>query len=155
MFTIELTQGQQAVVDEHDWYELRKHRWRAHWDPKMQSFYAVKNFPWANGKRHAIRMHRVIMGLLLGDKRQVHHINHDTLDNRRKNLRILTPREHTEYRRDRSQYGVGVYRDSRCPKNPYRAKARIDGKQKHIGYYVTPEEAQEARRKFLHKEEKR
>lgn len=39
-------------------------------------------------KRHTILMHRVILGLDLGDPREGDHLNRNRLDNRRSNLRI-------------------------------------------------------------------
>ena len=46
-----------------------------------------------NGKPVIISVHRLIMGLQYGDIRQVDHINHNGLNNRRNNLRICTFQE--------------------------------------------------------------
>lgn len=146
--TIPLTQDQQAIVDERDWRRLSEHKWSAAWNSDMKSFYASRHSPRVNGKQHTIRMHCEIMGLLPGDKRHVHHVNHDTLDNRRENLEILTAREHSGKRRDQSQYGVGIQRRKKLRK-PYLAHVYVDGKNNHIGHFATPEEAQEGRKKFL------
>jgi len=40
-------------------------------------------------------MHRLIMDAPLWMK--VHHINHDSLDNRRENLSVITEREHRHF----------------------------------------------------------
>ncbi len=149
-FTINLTQDQQAIVDERDWRRLSEHKWYAHWDHSTKSFYAARQSPKVNGKQHTILMHRIIMGLSREDRRQVDHINHDTLDNRRENLRICTNRENHENRRDQSKYGAGVWKEERWNlEKPYYARAWIDGKTKYIGWFATSEEAQEARKKFL------
>jgi hypothetical protein len=42
-------------------------------------------------------LHRFVMGLKLGDLRQVHHMNHDKFDFRYENLKIVTVEEHKTY----------------------------------------------------------
>jgi hypothetical protein len=44
------------------------------------------------GCKRTVFMHRQILNAHPAD--EVHHINHNTLDNRRDNLQILTPTEH-------------------------------------------------------------
>jgi hypothetical protein len=50
-----------------------------------------------------IREHRMVMELHLGrpltDKEEVHHINHDTKDNRLENLQVMSRQEHIEQER--------------------------------------------------------
>ena len=48
-----------------------------------------------NGKYHHVSMHRLILQAPPGLK--VHHINHNTLDNRRENLSLITEREHRHF----------------------------------------------------------
>ncbi len=48
-----------------------------------------------NGKTHTIRMHRLI--LQCASHLKVHHINHNSLDNRRVNLQEVTEREHRHF----------------------------------------------------------
>jgi hypothetical protein len=91
MKTIPLTRGQVAIVDEEDYELLAKCPWWAQWQPKAGVFYAATNIKLESGKFRVLLMHRVIMGLGRGDKRQVDHIDRvRTLDNRRGNLRIAT-----------------------------------------------------------------
>ena len=143
MPTLELTQGQRARVDWSDYRELSKHEWWAQYAPDTRSFYAV---------RTKLQMHRVIMGLGPGDRRQVDHKNWDTLDNRRRNLRICTNRENAENRRNQSRWGVGVRRHVN---GKFQAHTRIGARWCHIGYFATAEEARAARRGFLDSREDR
>lgn len=80
--TIKLTQGRYAIVDAEDYDELNKVNWH------FSSGYAIRNVSLGNGKRTTEQMHRVIMNTpknMLTD-----HINHDTLNNKKTNLRIVT-----------------------------------------------------------------
>jgi len=147
-FTIPLTQGQVALVDERDFYQLRKHNWYAWFNKDTQSFYARRNIK-KGYKRTSQWMHRFILGLEHGDKCQGDHVNHNTLDNRRENLRIVTNRKNQENRRDQSKYGVGVKIDKRDGK--FRIQVQVNGRRESVGYFSTVEEAQEAREKFLRK----
>lgn len=89
--TIPLTQNQFAIVDEEDFQSLSAHKWQAQWNSCTQSFYAVRCAEYTLRKcTKTCRMNRYILGLEYGDKRQGDHINGNTLDNRKKNLRVAT-----------------------------------------------------------------
>jgi len=86
---IPLTQGQNAIVDAEDFDWLSQWNWQARWDKKMRSFYACRPSPRIKGqKRHSIYMHREI--LHSGKTQETDHWNHNTLDNRKGNLRKCT-----------------------------------------------------------------
>jgi hypothetical protein len=135
MKTIPLTQDQVAIVDDEDYEWLSRWKWYAHWDRHTKSFYATRQVRLPNGKWITLLMHRAILGLEHGDKREGDHINHDTLDQRRSNLRIVTCQENHFNLRDTR----GFYWDRH--KRKFRAQIRCDGKKKHLGYYETDREA--------------
>lgn len=91
-------------------------------------------------------LHRLIMrpdsGLV------VDHINGDTLDNRRANLRICTRAQNLRNAKTRrhSSTGVkGVYvRANKNSPMPWRAKIQADGKIFRLGKFATAEEAHAA-----------
>ena len=85
---IPLTQGKFATVDDEDFDGLIKHKWFAKKD--KNTFYAGRTIRLPNGKRQTILMHRFILNLKYGDKRQCDHKNHNGLDNRQDNVRIST-----------------------------------------------------------------
>jgi hypothetical protein len=92
---IKLTQGQYAIVDACDYEALVKHKWYTLWIPGVHGFYAARKLCHAGP---TILMHREILGLKKGDKRQGDHGLHNTLDNRRvvrskENLRAATAAE--------------------------------------------------------------
>jgi hypothetical protein len=85
---IPLTRGCVAIVDDEDYDALvALGRWH------LSHGYAAKRVG-TRSTGEIIAMHRHLMGLEHGDPRQVHHINHDKLDNRRGNLEVLAVGEH-------------------------------------------------------------
>lgn len=144
-FMIPLTQNQTALIDERDYHWLREHRWYALWYCSTKSFRAVRKIQALDGKRQLRDMSRAILGLEHGDPRQADHINHNTLDNRRHNLRIVTHRQNNEHRRNPSAFGLGV----RKKRGRFQARVKIGGKEIHIGHFDTAEAARQARRNYL------
>lgn len=96
-----------------------------------------------------VYMHRVILERATGNPvpkhKRVDHINGDRLDNRRSNLRVVTPREnvlnkHTPPSGELGYFGVARIQNSQH----YRAYIFDHGKQQSLGVYATPEEAAHA-----------
>jgi len=138
MKRIKLTQGQFALVDDCDYEWLSMWKWHASWRKGVQNFYAERIWKDTNNKRHTIFMHREILELKLYDKRQVDHINHNTLDNRRNNLRVVTCRQnHFNVKNVRGYYWQKAIRK-------YHARIQINGKGIHLGYFKTKKEARQA-----------
>lgn len=78
MKEIALTQGKCALVDDEDFAWLSQKKWAARWDG--YNYYANARF----GETH-FQMHRYIMG---NPEACVDHIDRNTLNNQRSNLRI-------------------------------------------------------------------
>ena len=66
-----------------------------------------------NGKQIQISMHRLIMGLKPGDGKIIDHINHNGLNNRRKNLWICS---HSQNCKNRYKPATGIRWDKRLKK---------------------------------------
>lgn len=147
MKTIQLTQGFVVTVDD-DWYErLMAYKWCAKFS--KGNVYAVrlqrKNEILQGGKdtRKVIRMHRVIAGV--DDGKFVDHINRNTLDNRRENLRIATNAQNQQNKKT-PKHNTSGYRGvtwSAVAKK-WQAAVSAEGKRYHIGYFECPEEAYKA-----------
>lgn len=142
---IPLTQGQFAIVDAADYQWLMQWHWTAKWSKFTRSFYAVRGCH-VNGKPREIKMHRQILGLEHGDKRQTDHKETgNTLDNRRSNLRIATRSQNcsNSRRRRKNPYGFkGIHFKKSIGR--WVAKIQANKKQFHLGCYQTPEAAYEA-----------
>jgi hypothetical protein len=91
---------------------------------------------WADGRVWVL--HRWLLGLERGDKRMADHINGNRLDNRRSNLRVVTPSESSSNVRGRASSGFrGVYPNH----GRWAAASKLNGRKIHLGTYDTPEEA--------------
>lgn len=139
MKQIPLTQGKIAIVDDADYDWLNQYKWCSKKDCPG-NFYAVRQSPREKGKQYLIYMHRQILGLELGDKRQADHINHSTLDNRRGNIRVCICQQNHFNRKstlDTSSKYKGVSWYSRDKK--WRAQITLNGKVKFLGYWIMEE----------------
>lgn len=142
---IPLSRGQFAMVDAGDYEWLMRWKWSALWSAKTKSYSVVRN-EWDNGTIVArIIMARAIVGAT--GPELVDHRNHDTLDNRRHNLRIATYTQNNcnkgkENRPARSRYkGVSWHAQSK----KWRARVVVNGKEHSLGLFHTEEEAAIAR----------
>ena len=134
MKRIPLTKGQFAIVDD-DMYEyINQFKWHAQWNKNLQGFYAARS-TWENGKKGKISMSREILGLNEGDKRQSDHKDHNTLDNRISNLRIVTSQQNTWNRKNPKGYCWDKTNQI------YDARIGLNGKRIHLGHFHTAKEA--------------
>jgi hypothetical protein len=96
----------------------------------------------------SIPLHQYIMGTNgMGFEVLVDHINRNKLDNRRENLRLLTPAESNLNRKDR----VRKYSLPPCVypnRGGYSARVTRGRKKHNLGTFPTPEEASAAVRTF-------
>ena len=139
MKRILLTQGQYAIVDDEDFEWLSKYKWCALWNKNNQSFYAVRSkSKKEHGKASLISMARQILRLSYGDKRNSDHINHNTLDNRKSKLRIVSCQQNQFNRKSPK----GYYWHKAVKK--YHARIKVNGKNIYLGLFVTAKEARNA-----------
>jgi hypothetical protein len=142
MKEISLTRGLVALVDDEDYESLSAYKWRVDKDG-----YVVRNAPHPTkpGQNTFVMMHRQILGLEFGDRRQGDHRFGRKLDNRRSELRICTGNENLRNvpkRKDNTSGFKGVHCDYRSGK--WRAQIYEGGKKKSLGQYSTPEAAHAA-----------
>jgi len=154
MKLIPLTQNKFAIVDEDDYDELIKLKWHA--GKYGHKFYAKKGGP-ATGSRKIrsaqIKMHRFIMKVT-DPKIHIDHVNGNTLDNRKSNLRACTmgqnSKNRSSARNSASKYlGVNTHKkinilsDGTPKKYQYwRAEIRINGKAIFLGQFPFTEEGE-------------
>lgn len=142
MKEIPLTRGLFALVDDDDFEWLSAFNWHAD-----KNGYAVRNAPHPTvpGKRTIEHMHRTVLGLEMGDRTQVDHIDRNRANNQRNNLRKATSGQNkfnTVARVNNTSGYKGVCFFPRTSK--WVAKIRIPGKRINLGYFDTPEAAHQA-----------
>jgi hypothetical protein len=143
MRTIPLTKGKCAIVDDEDFEWLNKFNWSAYFD----------GHNWYADRYRGIKMHREIMGLKKGDSIKVDHINHDTLDNQRHNLRLCSQCQNNCNRaankKSTSMFKGVSWKKGKLYKNRqyngiWVAQIKVGSKSIHIGQFVNEIEAAKA-----------
>lgn len=126
--------GKHAKVDDEDFERLSEYSW-----------YMV-----SRGNSYAARfeekktryLHREIMGIAVGERVEIDHINRDKLDNRKSNLRICT-RGQNQVNKPIQKNNTSGYKGVSWNKRLGRWVAYIseNGKAKQLGLFNTKEEA--------------
>ena len=132
---IPLGHGRFAMVDAADYKKLSKYRWCV--SNKHGTVYAMRR----TKEGRTVYMHREIMRAPKGSV--VDHIDHNTLNNRRCNLRVVTPEQNYANAGPRGGVAgyVGVYP---CGKR-WMARIMWQCKRFYLGRFDDPVEAAKAR----------
>lgn len=127
-----------TIISEEDYEWASKYKWSASLCSNKGNHYAMR-VEITNGKRKSFKLHREITKCPKG--MVVDHINGNTLDNTRQNLRIVTHKENMSNQTKR--VGSSKYRGVTFSKTQKRWKAQIqiNGKRTCLGSFKTEEEA--------------
>lgn len=138
MKEIPLTHGMVALIDDDDYDRIVRFKWMAIVDPSGD-WRAVRSIRVGRGQNFRQRMHRLIMKVY-DPEIFVDHINHNTLDNRKCNLRKCTRLQNMANQRIQKSItgfkGVSITTVGR-----FRAEIKPRGLRFHLGVFATPEEA--------------
>ena len=115
----------QAIIDTEDLPKVRYTKWKL-----SASGYAMNTPKFSGGSKHMSRQ-------ILGTDEFVDHINHNKLDNRKENLRIVT--------RSQNQMNCNYKGVSKRSDGKYYAHIKKNQKMISLGVYVFEEEAMFAR----------
>jgi len=127
------------TIDKKDESLISQHTWCAQWNKRGNCFYATT---WDKNTQKTITMHRLLLKAKRGEI--VDHINHDTTNNTRANLRIATSQENSFNRKGacidnkKSKYrGVSRRKES----GKWEGRVCFKGKQHYLGAFNTEEQA--------------
>lgn len=128
-------------LDPLDYEWAKQYRWIIHDGTKTR--YAKRAIYSPGDSDTRVRMHRELMGLPPNDPREVDHKNGDGLDNRRRNLRIVTKAENganrTAPNRNASSQYRGVCWDER--RQVWIAYGSAHRRRRYLGSYASEAEA--------------
>lgn len=137
---IPLSKGLFALVDSSDAADLSRHIWHAHKEPTA-GYYAVRNPKTRGAGSWYVWMHKEIV---CTDLPHVDHKNHNTLDNRRGNLRGASAwenRMNNRVPRKNPTGFTGVRVDTRGKTVRYQAVIKVNKRPIQLGMFPTAEEA--------------
>ena len=143
MKTIKLTRGKFVIVDDEDYESLMEHSWA--WVPSTSSNqnpgYAVRKGNKRRGEPRTVQMAREILDAPKGV--MVDHINLNTLDNRKENLRFASCQQNG-FNRPKPDMPCtsrfkGVLR--RRNKTNWMARIKYNGRHVELGNYESEETA--------------
>lgn len=126
--------GREALISELDYQAASAHRWVAN-RKSARHIYFVRT-------SDLLPLHRFLMGLKKGDPGIVDHINGNTLDNRRENLRVVTVSENTRNRH--AAYSAQLPGAHVHSPGKWTSRITVNGKSRHLGIYRSPEGASAA-----------
>jgi hypothetical protein len=132
-----------ALVDDDDAELVSAYRWG-----NLVNGYISCGVPHPSGGQRTIYLHRLVLGLDFGDRREGDHKNLDKLDNRRENLRVASRSQNAQ--NVPSQGGTSRYRGVAWHKahKRWRAYVFLDGRQAFHGYFESELDAARAAARF-------
>lgn len=143
MRIINSTNGYEIKVDDEDFEWLNQWKWNV---AERKRYKQVQRSIWHKDtkKKDVVLIHRQIMGF--PKEMHVDHINHDTLDNCRNNLRICTVTQNNRNCKIKctnttGYKGVHFAKRNYYLSKPWYAMIQIGCKNKYLGYFVTAEKA--------------
>lgn len=140
---VPLTRGRVAIIDKSDAYLVASSNWSA-MKTGRDKFYAKRNRLVGDGPGpKAVLMHRIILSP--PDGMVIDHINGDSLDNRRENLRIARQADNcrnSKMRSDNTSGLKGVFWDKYTGR--WMAAIGYQGKFHNLGRFDAPEDAKAA-----------
>jgi hypothetical protein len=143
MKIIKLTKGYETMVDDDDYDELNKHSWQSleihKNDRPTTKVYAISNILLYHNQTHY--MHRIILNAPKG--KQVSHIDGNSLNNQKSNLRILSYQEISFSTNKTKKKTSSIYKGVTWNKrdNVWYATIMKDRKHIHLGSFDNEHDA--------------
>lgn len=138
MKTIKLQRNLTALVDDEDYVKVALYRWYALiQENKINRVYHTFI---REKKKYNTSLHWFVLGYTSRiPGKVIDHINGNTLDNRKSNLRVCTSKENSRNSRLKEKGYKGV--DFRKDRKKWRTTIRVEGKKIALGHYESLIEA--------------
>lgn len=127
-----------VIFDIEDIEKVQEYKWHLHYQRKSNRYDVCANSFGSHKNRKYINMPRYIMNC--PNDKVIDHINHNTLDNRKCNLKICTHFENNLNKTNNTSGCVGVYKN--------KNKWRVIFREKFIGNFDTFEKAVQVRKMY-------
>lgn len=130
--------NKEIIIDTEDWERIKVFRWHVYYS--RSNFYVISTF-YKNNNSTIIKLHRYIMNNL-NKKIGIDHINQNTFDNRKQNLRECTQSENSMNRgknkNNTSGYKGVIWRKD-CKK--WQCRIGVNNKRICLGFFTNPRDA--------------
>jgi hypothetical protein len=135
---IRLARGETTLVDEEDWERVSEEHTK-NWHLGVRGYV----MGWSKTLKKMIYLHQAIMREPPGPGLTVDHIDQDPLNNLRTNLRWATK---SLQMRNKRVWGKSKFRGVCWHKSSKKwlARIKLDGKYKHLGYFLNEKDAARA-----------
>lgn len=149
----------ESLIDLEDFEKVNSYTgsFCATWAENTNGFYAIMTIYYGkiNGKykNNTIRLHRIVMNCT-DSKSFIDHINHNTLDNRKANLRLTSNNKNSKNRKGKNTNNKSGYRNVTWLKNEnkWMVQLQINGKNTRLATFDDVDEAgkfaEDARKKY-------
>ena len=143
MKQIPLTRGLFAIVDDEDFEWLNRFKWNAHARQRKGNFEATREFVLRDDDGKMRPFHMGMSVFLMGTRHGYvpDHVNRNSLDNRRVNLRWATRGHNSINWWRNSKYGRGAYANGY---GRFASSIYVDKKLIYLGTFDTAAEARNA-----------
>lgn len=146
--TVDLLTGRLIVVkvdgEAHEFiYDLADHDLICGWRWSVNAGGYAYTSAGGRGDRHAVFLHRLLLGLPYRDKRLGDHINGDRADNRRANLRVADYGLNAANQAIINERGTSKYRGVCWDKSvaKWKAYGHVGGRLHNLGFFLSEDEA--------------
>jgi hypothetical protein len=131
MKLIKLTQNKKTKIDNEDYHFFNEYKWYALYSSGIKNYYVVN---YNCRTRKTLYLHRLIMNC--PTNKCIDHINRNTLDNRKCNLRICTRSENQINRKCGKNKGVSYHKKHKL----WLARIKKDKKTYYLGWFKNKED---------------
>jgi len=135
--------NREVIIDAEDYDKIKQYNWLVAYSKQKNIFYIISH-TWKNGKRTTERLSRIILNLT-NPKIKGDHINHNTFDCRKQNLRECTNQQNC-CNRKLSKNNTSGFKGVSWNKQMKKWQARIWKNRKviYLGFFLNKERAAEA-----------